>query len=55
MCVNFNQSTLHHIHEDHVIELIIAGTSNFTEILYEYFEQSGILQQIACHISKRFL
>jgi len=52
MCVNLNQSTLRHIHEDRVIELI-AGTSNLTEILY--FEQSGILQQIACHISKRFL
>jgi hypothetical protein len=41
MCINLNQSTLRHILEDRVIELIIAGTSNLTEILY--IEQSVIL------------
>jgi len=41
MCVNLNQNTLRHILEDGVIKLIIAGTSNLTEILY--IEQSGIL------------
>jgi hypothetical protein len=49
MCVNL----LRHILEDRVIQLIIAGTSNLTEVLY--IEQSGILWHIACHISQRFL